>query len=108
MGCEHNAEECVQKISDLARVLGDRNRVRVLCMLAQNGAMSACRLLEQLEINQPTLSHHMRVLSEAGLVRVRRVSRWTEYSLCAETLDDYAVLLGCMANRARVQEKQDA
>ncbi|MGN1094264.1 MAG: ArsR/SmtB family transcription factor, partial [Candidatus Neoclostridium sp.] len=51
----------------ILKALADDNRLEVLKLL-QGGEKCACRLLEALEIGQPTLSHHMRILCEAGLV----------------------------------------
>ena len=48
--------------------------------------MCACRLLEQFSITQPTLSHHMKVLCDCGLVNVRKEGKWSHYSLNCETL----------------------
>ena len=48
--------------------------------------MCACRLLEQFSITQPTLSHHMKVLCDCGLVNVRKEGKWIHYSLNCETL----------------------
>ena len=48
--------------------------------------MCACRLLEQFGITQPTLSHHMKVLCDCGLVNVRKEGKWSHYSLNCETL----------------------
>ena len=48
--------------------------------------MCASRLREQFSITQPTLSHHMNVLCDCGLVNVRKEGKWSHYSLNCETL----------------------
>lgn len=58
----------------------DENRLQILEML-QSGEKCACVLLEQLKITQPTLSHHMKVLTESGIVIGRKEGRWTHYSI---------------------------
>ena len=65
------------------KALGDENRIRVLRLL-QGGEKCACKLLEELNISQPTLSHHMKILCDAGLVKGRREGKWTHYSICCE------------------------
>lgn len=71
------------------RAFGDENRLRILQLL-QGGEMCACKLLEELVISQPTLSHHMAILCDAGIVVGRKDGKWTHYSLsasgCRQTL----------------------
>ena len=63
--------------------LGDENRIRILKLL-RCGEKCACRLLEELEISQSTLSHHMKVLCDAGIVTGRKEGKWMHYSICCE------------------------
>lgn len=56
----------------------DENRLQILEML-QSGEKCACVLLEQLKITQPTLSHHMKVLVESGIVSARKDGKWSYY-----------------------------
>ncbi len=65
------------------RAFSDERRVRVLEILSR-GEQCACVLLEQLEISQPTLSYHMKILCRSGIVRERSVSPWKYYSTDAE------------------------
>ena len=64
------------QIAQICKALGDANRLQIVQML-QDGEMCACRLLEAFDITQPTLSHHMRVLCDCGLVCVRRAGKWS-------------------------------
>ena len=61
----------------------DENRLRVLEML-RSGEKCACRLLENMDIGQSTLSHHMKVLCESGIVKSRAEGKWTYYSINEE------------------------
>ena len=72
----------------LCRALGDSNRLQIVQTLS-GGEKCACKLLEQFEITQPTLSHHMKTLCECGLVDVRKESKWSYYSLNCETLQAF-------------------
>ena len=65
------------------KALGDATRLEIVLMLTE-GEKCACRLLERFEITQPTLSHHMKILSECGLVTVRKEGKWSYYSLNCE------------------------
>jgi ArsR family transcriptional regulator len=62
------------------KALSDPNRLVILDYL-KDGEKCACRILEQLKITQPTLSHHMRILCLVDLVRCRRDGKWIHYSL---------------------------
>lgn len=64
----------------------DENRLRILEML-QDGEKCACKILEQLEISQSTLSHHMKILVESGLVQTRNEGKWTHYSCSQDGID---------------------
>ncbi|MGI6013342.1 MAG: ArsR/SmtB family transcription factor [Oscillospiraceae bacterium] len=72
-------------ISFICKALSDSNRLQIVQMLS-DGEKCACKLLERFEITQPTLSHHMKILCECGLVDVRREGKWNHYSLNCETL----------------------
>lgn len=58
----------------------DENRIRILEML-QTGEKCGCTLLEELNVTQPTLSHHMKILCDAGIVEGRREGKWTHYKI---------------------------
>ena len=71
----------------------DENRLIVLEML-QSGEKCACVLLEKLNITQPTLSHHMKILVDSGIVSSRKEGKWTYYSISAAGSENAAKLLG--------------
>ena len=58
----------------------DETRLRVLELL-QSGEKCACVLLEKVEVGQSTLSHHMKILVESGVVSVRKTGKWAFYSI---------------------------
>lgn len=76
--------------------LADPARLRLLSLLAaaEDGEVCACDLVAPLGRSQPTVSHHLKVLSEAGLVRSERRGRWIWYSVVPERLDALRRLLG--------------
>ena len=67
------------------KALADENRLEIIELL-KNGEKCACKLLDALDIGQPTLSHHMHVLCEAGIVNARREGKWTYYALSKEKM----------------------
>lgn len=62
------------------KALADETRVRIFDMLS-DGELCACRILEDFHITQPTLSYHMKILCDSGLVRGRRDGIWMKYSI---------------------------
>ena len=70
----------------------DENRLMILEML-QNGEKCACVLLAKLRISQPTLSHHMKILVDSGIVSARKDGKWTYYSISAAGSEYAANLL---------------
>ena len=79
------------------RAFCDENRLQILEML-RSGEKCACKLLEDLHISQSTLSHHMKLLCESGIVTSRREGKWTHYSISAEGRRYAALLLMMLTN----------
>ncbi len=65
------------------KALCDENRIRIIKML-RSGEKCACRLLEELNVTQPTLSHHMKILCDSGIVVGRKEGKWMHYSISAQ------------------------
>ena len=72
-----------KQITVIFKALCDENRVKIFRLL-QGGELCACHLIEQLELSQPTLSHHMTILCDSGLVVGRKEGKWMYYSISAE------------------------
>ncbi|MEI6126256.1 MAG: metalloregulator ArsR/SmtB family transcription factor [Pseudomonadota bacterium] len=80
---------------DLLKVLkaaGDKNRLRILKML-QHKDMCVCELSAALGITQPSVSKHLSLLKEAGLVSDKREGPWIDYRLCQEKINHYAPVI---------------
>lgn len=80
-------------IALICRALGDSNRLEIVKLLS-DGEKCACKLLEAFDITQPTLSHHMKILCDCGLVMTRREGKWSHYSLNCETLTEFREYFG--------------
>ena len=74
------------------KALGDENRLYIFKMIS-NGEICACKILEQLHISQPTLSRHMKILVDSGLVKARKDAQWMRYSLNEEAVRDLSDFL---------------
>lgn len=61
------------------KALADETRIKIVEMLSC-GEMCACDILESFQITQPTLSYHMKILTECGLVKSRKDGSWIRYS----------------------------
>lgn len=83
-----------ERLASNLKTLGDANRLRIIELLWDGQDRCACSLLNELEISQPTLSHHMASLRDAGIVRARRDGRRMHYRLDHDVLDAIAALLG--------------
>jgi ArsR family transcriptional regulator len=84
-----------RKRADLFKALADENRLRILRML-QEGERCACELLDELQIGQSTLSHHMKILCDSGLVEDRKQGRWIYYSISEEKAEKFKEMVGSM------------
>nr|WP_319488637.1 metalloregulator ArsR/SmtB family transcription factor [uncultured Caproiciproducens sp.] len=65
------------------KALADETRLKIVEMLSC-GEMCACDILESFHCTQPTLSYHMKILTDCGLVNSRKDSYWIRYSINAE------------------------
>jgi ArsR family transcriptional regulator len=83
------------QISAICKALGDPNRLKIVQMLS-GCEKCACVILEEFNITQPTLSHHMKILCDCGLVNVRKDGKWSHYSLNCETLRAFQEFIGSL------------
>lgn len=74
-------------LAAMLKVVADPTRLRLLHFIAQSGGdVCACDPVEALEVSQPTVSHHLKILSEAGLLDRDKRGRWVHYTLRPEAL----------------------
>lgn len=78
--------------ASLFKVLADETRLKIIDMLSC-GELCACKILESFKITQPTLSYHMKILCDSGLVSGRRDGIWMNYSINSELLDNITAFL---------------
>jgi len=91
-----------QMYAQIMKALADETRVKIFVMLSR-GELCACNILEEFRITQPTLSYHMKVLSESGLVRSRRDGVWMKYSLNQKSLGELRELFDTVGSNLEHQ-----
>lgn len=94
-----------RKTALIFKAFCDENRIRILKML-RDGEKCACKLLEELDVTQPTLSHHMKILCDSGIVAGRKEGKWMHYSISPEGARIAADLLGELTTAKRGCEKK--
>ena len=96
--------ECTDRqMAYVFKALGDENRIQILKLL-HNGEKCACKLLDALNISQPTLSHHMKILCDAGIVNGRKDGKWMHYSICSESSAELSAMLRQLLTAANVPD----
>lgn len=85
----------------VAKALGDPMRFRIYREIAARGEVSCRELVELIPISQPTISHHLKVLSQAGLLAVRKSGSFHHYSARPEILEEHLRQLAELGEAAR-------
>ena len=85
-------EERARSMAAVLGALGDPVRLRIVSLLlsAPDGSLCGCDLEEPLDLSQPTVSHHMKILREAGLIEGERRGRWIHYRVVPQQLEEIA------------------
>jgi ArsR family transcriptional regulator, arsenate/arsenite/antimonite-responsive transcriptional repressor len=76
------------------KALADPTRVAIVNQLSGADEVCVCNLVEAFDLSQPTVSHHLRILREAGLVESTRRGTWAYYRLVPEALEALRATLG--------------
>lgn len=77
-----------QELSRMLKALSDPKRLEIVDMLSC-GEMCACDIQEHFNITQPTLSHDLKVLVEANIIKIRHEGKWNYYTLNADSLNKF-------------------
>jgi ArsR family transcriptional regulator len=103
------AEEAGE-LATLFKALGDPSRLRLLSFLAAQpgGEACVCNLTEPLGLSQPTVSHHLKVLTDAGLLERERRATWIYYRLRLERLQQLCSALVPPKRLASAMERRAA
>jgi len=86
--------EQAAELAPMFKALGDPVRLRLLSMIASRaGEVCVCELTPAFDLSQPTISHHLKLLRQAGLIDCERRGTWVYYWVRPETTDKLAALL---------------
>ena len=94
-------------VTQICKAMSDANRLRIIEMLT-TGEKCGCDLLDELQVTQPTLSHHMKVLADCGLVSSYKEGKWQHYSINCERFrefKDHINSISCCGTDTQVGEK---
>jgi ArsR family transcriptional regulator, arsenate/arsenite/antimonite-responsive transcriptional repressor len=85
----HLKSSDAEQLAAMFRVLGDSSRLQLLSLIAAqpSGAACVCELIEPLGLSQPTVSHHLKVLFDAGFLTKERRGTWIYYRVVPRTLE---------------------
>ena len=89
--------EQAELVAPLLKALADPVRLRLMSLVAsrEGGEACVCDLNDAFELSQPTISHHLKVLHEAGLVDRDKRGVWVYYRARTEALVGLSALIGC-------------
>ena len=86
-------EEEAEATAELFKTLGDPARVRIVNLVATSSeAVCACELYEPLGLSQPTVSHHLKKLVDAGLLEREQRGKWAYFSLRRDAVEKLAAV----------------
>lgn len=99
LASEPLSSEEAERIAPLLKALADPVRLRLLSLVASHadGEACVCDLNDAFDLSQPTISHHLKVLHEVGLLDRDKRGVWVYYSVRREALADLGVLIGGVA-----------
>jgi len=85
-----------ERVAPLLKALADPVRLRLMSLVAAHagGEACVCDLNDAFDLSQPTISHHLKVLHEVGLLDRSKRGTWVYYSVRSEALADIAALIG--------------
>ncbi|MHB1000304.1 MAG: ArsR/SmtB family transcription factor [Armatimonadota bacterium] len=81
----------MKNLDMIFKAMGDPTRIRIIQMLAENGEMCVCKIMEDLDMTQPAVSHHLSALKNAELVKPRKQGQWVHYSLLRPAITDQVI-----------------
>jgi len=95
------SETAAADLAQVFRALGDPVRLRLVSLIGahQGGEVCVCELTAAFDLTQPTISHHLKVLREAGIIGSERRGTWVYYRLVPAALERMAVLLSSPARQ---------
>lgn len=92
-------EQTIKSIEKISKALGDRHRLNILQHITKKGGCAQCaEIHEIIDLAQPSISHHVKILTEAGLIEAEKEGRQFKYTLNLSVLDNYLKFLQKLKN----------
>ena len=86
-------EDLAGELATAFAALGDPVRLRIFSMIATAGTECSCNLVGPIGKSQPTISHHTKVLAEAGLIAGEKAGKWVNWSVVPERVEQVRAAL---------------
>ncbi len=90
------------KITESFKVLSDPNRLEIVELLLK-GETCGCTLIDKLPISQPTLSYHLKAITNAGLAISRREGNWVKHYINRDKIDEMIDFLEALKNMEKIE-----
>lgn len=101
VGAAHLEATALARVARLFKALGDETRLRIVGTLARR-TLCVCDLARELGLSQPTLSHHLKILRDVGLVVGEKDGQWIYCSLNEAAFKSYGIDLGALLGQCGV------
>ena len=85
----------LKQMEKVSKALGDANRLKILQHISKKGGCGQCSEIQDVvDLTQPSISHHIKILIEAGLIEPEKEGRNHKYTLNDQLLKDYTATIG--------------
>ncbi|ADL13526.1 ArsR/SmtB family transcription factor [Acetohalobium arabaticum] len=81
--------EKIAETTELFKALSDERRLKIVDLLACCGKLCVCDVTEELGLSQPNISHHLKILKNAGLIKATKRGRWVDYELNHDKVEEF-------------------
>lgn len=89
----------LKQIVKISKALADENRYRIFKTISDEGEIVCKEITNRFPLKQPTISHHLKVLLESGLIKVRKEGQWGYFSVNHSVLNEYLASFGEMVTQ---------
>ena len=107
MNSDSSMNVSVEKLAPVFGALSDATRLKILRLLLQRRRVCVCELVERFRLGQSTISHHMAILKQAGLVKGARRGQWIDYYLVSPRVVEQATAFLRVVSAPREQPAED-
>jgi ArsR family transcriptional regulator, arsenate/arsenite/antimonite-responsive transcriptional repressor len=91
----------LKQIEKISKALGDSNRLKILQHISKRGGCGQCSEIQDIiDLTQPSISHHIKILVDAGIIEPEKEGRNHKYTLNEQLLKDYTLTIGVQFKRS--------